>query len=76
MLDVLTGPGGGSAYDTWATAKGLSAANNGANLDPDNDGTSNLAEFAFNGNPLQTFAGHLNNKGIPVEGSFSPDSQV
>ncbi len=31
---------------------------------------------AFNGNPLQTFAGHLNNKGIPVEGSFSPDSQV
>jgi autotransporter-associated beta strand protein len=52
MLDVLTGPGGGSAYDTWATAKGLSAANNGANLDPDNDGTSNLAEFAFNGNPL------------------------
>jgi COMPASS component SWD2 len=31
---------------------------------------------AFSGNPLQTFAGHLNNKGIPVEGSFSPDSQV
>jgi len=31
---------------------------------------------AFNGNPLQTFAGHLNNKGIPVEGGFSPDSQV
>lgn len=30
---------------------------------------------AFSGNPLQTFAGHLNNKGIPVEGSFSPDSQ-
>jgi COMPASS component SWD2 len=31
---------------------------------------------AFTGSPLQTFAGHLNNKGIPVEGSFSPDSKV
>ena len=31
---------------------------------------------AFNGHPLQTFAGHLNNKGIPVDGCFSPDSKV
>jgi len=30
---------------------------------------------AFNGHPLQTFAGHLNNKGIPVDGCFSPDSK-
>lgn len=30
---------------------------------------------AFQGNPLQTFTGHLNNKGIPIEASFSPDSQ-
>lgn len=30
---------------------------------------------SFNGAPLQTFTGHLNNKGIPVEASFSPDSQ-
>lgn len=31
---------------------------------------------AFRGHPLQTFAGHLNNKGIPIEASFSPDSQL
>ncbi|XP_071549981.1 WD repeat-containing protein 82-like [Panulirus ornatus] len=30
---------------------------------------------AFQGTPLKTFAGHLNNKGIPLEASFSPDSQ-
>ncbi|XP_022162510.1 WD repeat-containing protein 82 [Myzus persicae] len=30
---------------------------------------------AFNGTPIQTFTGHLNNKGIPIEASFSPDSQ-
>ncbi|XP_055639765.1 WD repeat-containing protein 82 [Toxorhynchites rutilus septentrionalis] len=30
---------------------------------------------AFHGTPLQTFTGHLNNKGIPIEASFSPDSQ-
>jgi len=30
---------------------------------------------AFQGTPLQSFTGHLNNKGIPIEASFSPDSQ-
>lgn len=30
---------------------------------------------AFHGTPLQTFTGYLNNKGIPIEASFSPDSQ-
>uniref|UniRef100_A0A6M2DJP4 Putative histone H3 lys4 methyltransferase complex and rna cleavage factor ii complex n=1 Tax=Xenopsylla cheopis TaxID=163159 RepID=A0A6M2DJP4_XENCH len=30
---------------------------------------------AFHGTPLQTFTGHLNNKGIPIEASYSPDSQ-
>lgn len=30
---------------------------------------------SFNGTPIQTFTGHLNNKGIPIEASFSPDSQ-
>ncbi|CAK1603217.1 unnamed protein product [Parnassius mnemosyne] len=30
---------------------------------------------AYHGTPLQTFTGHLNNKGIPIEASFSPDSQ-
>lgn len=30
---------------------------------------------AFQGNPLQTLMGHVNNKGLPLEASFSPDSQ-
>jgi len=33
---------------------------------------------AFHGNPLQTFSGHvnnINNKSIPLEASYSPDSQ-
>ena len=30
---------------------------------------------AFDGKPLQTFAGHLNNKGVPIDGCFTPDSK-
>ncbi|CAE1171959.1 WDR82 [Acanthosepion pharaonis] len=30
---------------------------------------------AFHGSPLHTFTGHTNNKGIPLEASFSPDSK-
>jgi len=30
---------------------------------------------AFHGSPLQTFAGHINNKNLHLEASFSPDSQ-
>ncbi|XP_040582262.1 WD repeat-containing protein 82 [Lepeophtheirus salmonis] len=30
---------------------------------------------AFNGTPLQTLSGHMNNKGVPIQGCFSPDSQ-
>lgn len=30
---------------------------------------------AFDGVPLQTFAGHFNNKGIALDGGFSPDSK-
>jgi hypothetical protein len=45
-----------SAYEQWATNKGLtgapgSATDPAATADPDKDGTNNLAEFAFNGNP-------------------------
>ncbi|MEX1113819.1 MAG: heparinase II/III family protein [Akkermansiaceae bacterium] len=40
------------AYDSWASSKGLTAANNAKSADPDNDGSNNLAEFAFNGDPL------------------------
>jgi COMPASS component SWD2 len=30
---------------------------------------------AFNGKLMQTFTGHVNTKAIPLEASFSPDSQ-
>lgn len=30
---------------------------------------------AFQGTPQQTLTGHTNNKGVPLEASFSPDSQ-
>ncbi len=42
-------------FQTWATAKGLTGASgfeNGPADDPDKDGATNIAEFAFNGNPL------------------------
>lgn len=41
-----------SAYDLWATDNGLTLANNAATADPDGDGQNNLAEFAFDGDPL------------------------
>lgn len=46
---------GGSAYDTWAAAKGLTGLpgfENGKTDDPDKDGMDNLSEFAFDGDPL------------------------
>ena len=42
---------GTTVYNNWAIAKGLTDLNKGAGQDPDNDGTTNLAEFAFNGDP-------------------------
>ncbi|XP_067134352.1 WD repeat-containing protein 82 [Centruroides vittatus] len=30
---------------------------------------------AFHGTPLQTFMGHINNKGLSLEASYTPDSQ-
>jgi len=51
-VEVLSGPVGGSPYATWATSKGLTALNNGADQDADLDGVTNLSEFAFNGDPL------------------------
>ena len=50
-LTVTSGPSA-VAYDTWAADKGLTAANMAMGLDPDGDGHTNLAEFAFNGAPL------------------------
>lgn len=44
-------------YNTWATSKGLTGAPGSStdpakDADPDKDGRNNLAEFAFNGDPL------------------------
>jgi autotransporter-associated beta strand protein len=44
-----------SPFQTWAADKGLTGApgfEDGPADDPDQDGASNLAEFAFNGDPL------------------------
>jgi len=49
---ALVSTGGVSAYDSWASAKLLTGANNGKTQDPDNDGRTNLQEFALDGNPL------------------------
>lgn len=45
----------GTPYTAWAASKGLDGTpskENGTADDPDEDGRNNLAEFAFNGNPL------------------------
>lgn len=47
--------GTSTPFQTWAISKGLDGTTNKENGpadDPDKDGSSNLAEFAFNGDPL------------------------
>lgn len=39
-------------YGTWSLASGLTSLNNAPEADPDLDGAINLAEFAYNLNPL------------------------
>ena len=39
-------------YLAWASQKGLTASNNGLEVDPDHDGINNLQEYYFDGNPL------------------------
>ena len=54
-LTVTTGPGGGSAYDTWATSPpyNLSGPNAAFDFDYDNDGIENGLEWILGGNPTQ-----------------------
>ena len=56
--------------------QGLRFSPNGKSILLTTNGSLMRLLDAFNGHPLQTFAGHLNNKGIPVDGCFSPDSKV
>ncbi|MEO5714981.1 MAG: autotransporter-associated beta strand repeat-containing protein [Luteolibacter sp.] len=63
----------GSSYSTWAQ-NNITAINPSANAtmagDPDGDGSSNLAEFALNGNPLSgTSSGKVVGKVAIVGGS-------
>ncbi len=47
--------GAATPFQSWALSKGLDGTagkENGATDDPDKDGKTNLAEFAFNGDPL------------------------
>lgn len=54
-------------YESWTNANGLTAANAGADQDPDHDGMNNLMEYCLGGQPLandrsilptQTTVGH------------------
>lgn len=49
---TVTSSGSATPYDDWATANGLTAANNASSANPDFDGYSNLLEFALNSVPL------------------------
>jgi hypothetical protein len=49
---VYSVPTPASPYAIWAAARGLTGVNNSPGADPDDDGADNLAEFAYNLNPL------------------------
>lgn len=56
QVDTTSTPGQillteGSAYDTWATSKGLTGPDAAFDADPDNDGISNGLEFVLGGEP-------------------------
>jgi autotransporter-associated beta strand protein len=51
-LELVYAPMITSPYATWAAAKTLTGANDDIGMDPDQDGLTNLQEFAFDGNPL------------------------
>lgn len=54
---------------------GLKFSPNGKTMLLSTNGSLMRLVDAFTGNPLQTFAGHLNNKGLPIDGCYSPDSK-
>ncbi|QJE97804.1 beta strand repeat-containing protein [Luteolibacter luteus] len=56
LLEV-TSTGSATPYDDWATAAGLTGGDSASTANPDGDGFVNLAEFAFNGNPLSGATG-------------------
>ncbi|MFD0895456.1 autotransporter-associated beta strand repeat-containing protein [Luteolibacter ambystomatis] len=70
ILNVLTGAPS-TLYDTWMSLYGLTyGLNDAKNQDPDNDGSNNLAEFAFDSNPL---SGVASGKIIVKVATIGPD---
>ena len=66
---------GGMIYNTTSFFAGLKFSPNGKTILLSTNGSLMRLVDAFTGHPLQTFAGHLNNKGLPIDGCFSPDSK-
>lgn len=68
-IPVPSGP-----YAAWAAAQGLSGPNSAPNADPDGDGADNLAEFAYNLNPLAGDSGSVTlsgTNGLPAASYLS-----
>lgn len=63
----------GTSYHTWASDKGLAAANNASGDDPDDDGETNLYEFAFDGDPLSA-SDHGKVYGLTEDSDFDGDA--
>jgi autotransporter-associated beta strand protein len=53
----VTSSGTATPFESWATEKGLTAANDDPTDNPDQDGFDNLGEFAFDGDPLSGTTG-------------------
>lgn len=51
-LELVYTAGAGSPYSSWAAGEGLDGTNNGQTANPDNDGDTNVVEFALAGEPL------------------------
>ena len=73
-LTVTTGPSA-SAFSSWlVTFPGLTTEQKLPAADPDNDGSNNLAEFAFGGNPSSsTDNGQRQLRSTDVTGDGRPD---
>lgn len=56
----------GTAYDTWATAKGLAGGDAAFGADPDKDGIANGIEFVIGGEPNPANPGSNSNSLLPT----------
>jgi len=71
---ITTAPASGSAFDTWATGKGLDGTpgkEKGFGDDPDADGIKNGLEWILGGNPLSGLNAALLPVGVESESNFT-----